>query len=73
MYYYYYQNPYYAAGKSENYMSYPQHVQIPIMPHSPTKSPITQMKPQSPVIQPINNYYPAQPYQAPVPSPIEAT
>lgn len=72
MYYYYYQNAYYS-GKPENYIGYSQHVQIPIMPLSPSKSPINQIKPQSPVIQPINNYYPTQPYSSPVPSPIEAT
>jgi hypothetical protein len=66
MYYLYYQSSYYAAGKSEGYLNYPQHV--PIQSLSPTKNPI--YKAPAPV-QPIPNYYATPPYSPPVQTPVE--
>jgi hypothetical protein len=66
MYYLYYQSSYYAAGKSEGYLNYPQHV--PMHSLSPNKNQI--YKPPAPV-QPISNYYSPQTYTPPVQTPVE--
>ena len=65
MYYLYYQSSYYATGKSEGYLNYPQHV--PIHPLSPTKS--QAYKAPAPA-QPVPNYYANPPYTPPVPAPV---
>jgi hypothetical protein len=67
MYYLYYQSTFYATGKSDSYLNYPQ--QVPMHSLSPTKSQL--YKPPAPVVQPIQNYYSTQPYTPPVPTPAE--